>query len=273
LSIDEPSKINFAHSRINILKWLNIIESGAGAQTIDGNVDLEEFASVFAEFSLFHYFAQDVEVIEMIHAKWKVKLEDEILTERERDMPFILLHPDVEGRTAIDYAYYLERPRSADLMIDLLEPFWDRAVSKMLTESIPDMLQEGSDFVLKFFATALYQPITVQDPIMVMWPEDTTEHLFTTETSLVTKSMLDRSLASLVAKEEGEDEQESGEGAADGSPNSSLRPQVLLSGDNDQTLMKRVKIELLDMDWVFRDDNASTLIQLMVSQDNTKMFV
>ena len=48
-----------------------------------------------------------------------------------------MMHPDVLGRTAVDYAYSLERPKAADLMLNMLEPYNDSSFSKMLTESMP----------------------------------------------------------------------------------------------------------------------------------------
>lgn len=126
----------------------------------------------------------------MIHDEYKQNLEDQLLSPRARMMPLVILHPDAFGRTAIDYAYFLERPRSADLMLDMLETFNDCNFSKMLTESMPDMIRESSDMILKYFGSALYQPVLMQEPQIVNWPEDLNEHIFTSHTSIVTQQML-----------------------------------------------------------------------------------
>jgi hypothetical protein len=47
-------------------------------------------------------------------------------------MPLVMLHPDGKGKTAIDCAYDMERQRSADLMLDMLETFEEQTLSKML---------------------------------------------------------------------------------------------------------------------------------------------
>jgi hypothetical protein len=176
----------FAHNRINLLLWSQIEEMGSLTNLIRDNTRLDQFSVIYSEFSLFHFFAHNVEVIEMIHFVYKQNLEDELLTESQRQMPLVILHPDGQGRTAIDYAYSVERPRSADLMLDMLETYNDKSLSKLLTESIPPMIAESSDMVLKFLASALYQPVLMQEPLIVNWPEDLTEHIFTTHTSLIT---------------------------------------------------------------------------------------
>lgn len=104
------------------------------------------------------------------------------------------MHPDGLGRTAIDYAYEKERPRSADLMLDMLETYYDATLSKMLTESMPEIIRESSDLVLKFLNTSLYQPIVMQDPVIIDWPLDMKFFVFTSHTSMISTKMIKEKL-------------------------------------------------------------------------------
>ena len=71
-------------------------------------------------------------------------------------MPLVMLHPDENGLTALDKAINCERPKSFELMIDLLEPFNNFSLSKMLLQSFPHMVMQGSDMIVKFFSSGVY---------------------------------------------------------------------------------------------------------------------
>lgn len=121
-------------------------------------------------------------------------------------MPLVIMHPDGLGRTAVDYAYQLERPRSADLMLDMLESYDDTTFSKMLTDSVPDIIRECSDLGLKFLNSLLYQPIIMQEPIVVDWPTDMQEYVFTSHTSMISQKMIKNELSKILGKEDVEEE-------------------------------------------------------------------
>jgi len=73
-------------------------------------------------------------------------------------MPLTLLHPDKNGKTALDLAIELERPKSFELMVDMLEPLNNYCLSKMMLDSFPHMITQGSDMIVKYFGSAMYQP-------------------------------------------------------------------------------------------------------------------
>lgn len=116
-----------------------------------------QFANIYYGHSLFHLFATEVEIIESIHQNFTEALADNELTESEKQMSFVILRPDPYGKTAIDIAYEKERPRSADLMLEMLEPFNDCQFSKLLISSMPNMVREGSPAVYKYFNSMFYR--------------------------------------------------------------------------------------------------------------------
>jgi hypothetical protein len=71
LSIDFAKIINFPLTRMDIQYWKNIVELGERAEDINENTELVQFNKIFNGYSLFHYFAANVNVIEMIHRKFK----------------------------------------------------------------------------------------------------------------------------------------------------------------------------------------------------------
>jgi hypothetical protein len=56
---------------MDILFWMNIEELGKDAELIAQNTVLSQFDMVYDGYSLFHYFASNVAVIEMIHRRYK----------------------------------------------------------------------------------------------------------------------------------------------------------------------------------------------------------
>jgi hypothetical protein len=80
LSIDYAKVINFPQTRMDIQFWKNIVELGERADHIYENTELAQFNKIFNGYSLFHYFAANVDVIEMIHKKFKAAKDDHLLT-------------------------------------------------------------------------------------------------------------------------------------------------------------------------------------------------
>ena len=60
-------------TRYDIVFWMNIKERGERADMIQKNTKLYQYNLVFGEYSLFHYFSGNVDVIEMIHDDFKEK--------------------------------------------------------------------------------------------------------------------------------------------------------------------------------------------------------
>ena len=71
---------------------------------IRNNTQILQFTKVFSDYSLMHFFADKVDVIKMIHHEYKEMIEDDLQSDEEKNMPLIILHPDADGKTALDWA-------------------------------------------------------------------------------------------------------------------------------------------------------------------------
>ena len=78
------------------------------------------YSQIFNGQSLYHYFCQDIEIMEIIHEKYfEVKDNDEMCS-KTKYIPLALLNLDMNGLTALEVAHIYQRPKSFELMIDLL---------------------------------------------------------------------------------------------------------------------------------------------------------
>ena len=186
--------MNFPLTRYDIVFWMNIKEKGQRTDMIRKNTELYQYNLVFGDYSLFHYFSGNVDVIEMIHDDFKEKEENDELTGMEKNMPLVILSPDNNGLTALDWAIRRQRPKSFELMINLLEPMNHFCLSKMMLSSFPGMIKQGSDMIWKFFNTCSYKPVLCTTPVVVYWPQDCDEFVFASPTSLITAESLKNAL-------------------------------------------------------------------------------
>ena len=189
LSIDHPNLLNFPLSRMDLLFWHNVVQLGEDAQTIQKNISLSHFNVVYNGYSLFHYFNDNVDVIEMIHNKFKTKMEEGTLRVDEVKVPLIMLLPDKDGKTALDLSMDNQRPRSFEMMIDLLVDFPDMCLSKALMSSTQQMVETASEIIKNYFH-ATYQPALMQNALIIPWPDHLEEHIFASPTSLLDAMLL-----------------------------------------------------------------------------------
>lgn len=104
LCIDQPNLLVLPASRFDLLLWRCIIDLGEKSQDIHENTTLSQFNKVFNNNSLFHYFAQKVDVIDVLNKKYKEAKENNQLTAEDKDMPLVLLNPDNKSKSALDIA-------------------------------------------------------------------------------------------------------------------------------------------------------------------------
>jgi len=123
---------------------------------IKHNIALSALNVVYDDHTLFHYFADNVDVMEMIHIKYTIAKQEGKLKPSEINTPLTLLHPDKNGHTALDVAIIKNRPKCFEVMIDLLEGYSEYMLSKLMCTIIPDMIDHANDTVLNFFNSAIY---------------------------------------------------------------------------------------------------------------------
>ena len=90
---------------MDIMFWKNIIDLGATEAVIRQNFKLEFFNQVFEhETSLFHYFADNQDVIQLIQQKYLNAVNSGNITPNIEYLPLVMLNRDIYGMTALDWA-------------------------------------------------------------------------------------------------------------------------------------------------------------------------
>ena len=128
--------------------------------------------------------------MEMLHKKFKFSKTEGFLTEAEENMTLAILNPDNNGHSALQIALSNQRPKCFELMIDMLEGYSGFCITKMMLHSIQDMINHGSEIIVKFFDTCTFQPLLMQQPLIVPWPQDLDELVFATGSSLINPDFL-----------------------------------------------------------------------------------
>ena len=85
----------------------------------------------------------------------------------------------------MDIALDKSRPKSFELMISLLEPLDSFCLSKMMLKSFPSMIKMGTGSILKFLDTCTYKPLVISNEVIVRWPNEMKELVFSSSTSLI----------------------------------------------------------------------------------------
>ena len=67
--------------------------------------------------------------------------QNNMLTQAVKYIPLVLLNPDYNGKTALELAVELHRPKTFELMLNLLAQFDEFCFSKMMLTVMPKMLQ------------------------------------------------------------------------------------------------------------------------------------
>lgn len=120
------------------------------------NTVLSQFNQVFDSHSLFHYFAKDRKVIKELHSKYVQLRDDEDVQKLDFNTPLIMLTPNLHGKTALDIAIENDRLVCFELMLDMLEDYNQKCLSKMMLSCMPHMILARSEVIYKYFNTCLY---------------------------------------------------------------------------------------------------------------------
>jgi len=158
---------------MDILFWLNVVQLGSDAEIIKQNITLSSFNIVYNGHSLFHYFAENVEVMDLLNDKFMMAFNQGKLKDSERNAPLTLLHPNPDGKTALDIAMEEHRPRCLEVMIELLSCYPKYMLSKMMLPVVPHMIDNATGTVLNFYSSAIFKPSLMEIPMNIPWPDDT----------------------------------------------------------------------------------------------------
>ena len=158
-----------------------------------------------------------------------------------------------------------------------------------MLKCFPDMIRNGTELVYQFFQSNTYQPHLMQQPMTVPWPSGLEEHIFASHTAMIGPKILYQALKQRVEKEAEElaqdnkmlpvmslksmIENEITKAEEIKSKRSHLREQILVDDQENRQVARRVKIESVDMDWVFNEDNAENLLVLLSRKAKSKLYV
>ena len=96
--------MKFPITRIDLKFWDNIRHLGQKPWMISKNTKLEQFNKIYNDYSLFHYFSGNADVIQTVHDKYKEAEDNDELTSKDELIPLMILNPDINGQTALDLA-------------------------------------------------------------------------------------------------------------------------------------------------------------------------
>lgn len=116
--------------------------------------------------------------------------DDDDVEKEDFNTPLMLLSPDLNGKTALDIAIEADRLVCFELMLDMLEDYNNKCLSKMMLGCIPHMVLARSEIIYKYFDTCLYQPFTMAFDHRIPWPHDLKEVTFASHTVLISEDML-----------------------------------------------------------------------------------
>ena len=106
----------------------------------------------------------------------------------------VLLYPNKEGKTALEIAVDEKRPKSLDLMIDLLKNFNNTMISKSMLKVFPRLIYKTNDTVLDFFDNLIYSPPLLDTHFVVAWPSDLDEFIFCNNCSILSSKSIEDKL-------------------------------------------------------------------------------
>ena len=116
--------------------WENMNFLGEKAELIQKACSIEQFNIVVDGISLFHYFADNSDIIEQIHDRYNDNKQNGTLDGTDATLPLQILNPDNDGKTALFLAVASQSPSSFECMVDMLKDFPDICITKMMLKSL-----------------------------------------------------------------------------------------------------------------------------------------
>ena len=190
LGIEKPHELFFNLTRIDILLWKGINAVGETPELVDLLSNIDSLNHSFGGVSLFHYFAKDAKIIQVINNKMLKESSSGELSRTERTLPLQIVNPDNEGKTALYRAVANQSLRSFELMIEMMKDNSNLCITKTILNSLTLILLNEQESVVNFFEGAFYQPPQMKIDWFVPWNENDEEFVFTSHTSLISQKLL-----------------------------------------------------------------------------------
>mgnify|MGYP006893248113 CR=1 FL=1 len=111
--------------------------------------------------------------------------------------------------------------------------------------------------------------------MLVPWPVDTEQYVFTSHTSLITqkalieKLQLDQPYQPVLSKTDSfiaKSKENFKKQAEIKERRKQMRPQTLDEEEDEALNVKRIKVTAIDFDWIFKGKNAKTFLKLLNKQ-------
>jgi hypothetical protein len=120
LGIERPNILYNSLCKLDILLWRNIQDLGSRPEDINALCTLDTINLNFSGNSLFHYFADDPDVIQIFYDKYKIEEAKGTLTCHSENLPLQILNPNNQGYTALQIANQKQQPRSLEIMFMMI---------------------------------------------------------------------------------------------------------------------------------------------------------
>ena len=101
LGTEKSSVLFYPLSRMDLVLWQSIYALGEDPDLIANSCDLDACNIVIDGNSLFHYFADNAELVERIHEMFELHRQNGTLSPANKLMPLQCLNPDNDGKTAL----------------------------------------------------------------------------------------------------------------------------------------------------------------------------
>ena len=171
LGVEKAHSLFFDLSRMDVLLWKDINAIGESAELINSSCTIDSLNLCFGGVSLFHYFAPDANIIEVIRNKMVSESQGKALSRTERTLPLQIVNPDNDQKTALYRAVANQSQRSFELMIEMLKDNSNLCVTKTMLKSLTLVLLNEQESVVNFFEGAFYQPPQMRIDWFVPWDD------------------------------------------------------------------------------------------------------
>ena len=142
LSIDFQNIIHFPITRMDLMFMKNLVEDmNKKGHKATKNLSLEKFNKVYDNTSLFHYFANDYDVINWVFNQFQQQSEEGTLSLISKRMPLHVCNPDKKGMNAFDWSLIQQKQSSFLKLVQFVEPFQEYGVTKMMLNCMPSLVQ------------------------------------------------------------------------------------------------------------------------------------